>query len=262
MGMFDSIKCELPLVDLPQSIVDRWVIKKGDTANSTDVVFQTQDTPSQGLSLYKIDATGQLFEEHIEGYWEDPEFTEDAVIDDPDKKESPLGFLAALGKYHEISRGWEEVNFTGSINFYDSYDLPDKPKLGWGAANSDEYYRYSSGWIEYKVQLKDGKVQGDVILIAHTEPNKHTDEEVAARLERYTKQREQDIIGFKENRKKYPSEQDKLIDTIYKIAKASALDAESFRDATKYERDLVAEDILGHIDTYREKFDIWYTEDN
>ena len=262
MGMFDSIKCELPLLNLPQGILNRWVLKKGETAKSSDVIFQTKDTPDQGLSLYKIDTTGQLLEEKVEGYYDEPKLTEKTIVNDPDRKEPQPSLFESLGKYNVTSRSWEKVNFTGTINFYDSYEHPDKPKRVWESIknkNNDEFYRYTSGWIEYTVQLIDGKVQGDIILGEHTEPIKHTDEEVAAQAEKYAKQREKDIVAFKENRKKYPSEQDKLIDEIYKIAKASALDAESFRDVTKYERDLVAEHILGCIDSYREKFDIWYT---
>ena len=259
--MFDSIKCELPLLNLPQDILDRWVIKKGEAAKSSDVIFQTKDTPDQGLSLYKIDSTGQLLEEKVEGYYDEPKLTENNA----DSKEPQPSFFESLGKYNVTSRSWEKVNFTGVINFYDSYDHPDKPKRVWESIkgkDNDEFYRYTSGWIEYSVQLVDGKVQGDIILGEHTEPIKHTDEEVAAQSEKYAKQREKDVIVFRENRKKYPSQQDRLIDTIYKIAKASALDAESFRDATKYERDLVAEDILGHINAYRKKFDIWYTHED
>jgi len=254
--MFDSIKIELPLPSLPQGVLDRWVLQADKTTSTSDIIFQTKDTPYQGMSLYNIDLTGQLYVEEIEGFWEEPELTEKDVISDPDELESYPSFLTALGKYHETSRSWEKVDFTGSINFYESYEHPDKPKYGDECYDhEDNRFRYMSGWIEYQVQLVEGKVQGDVILISHELPIRHTDEELAVRKESWAIQRAKDVEVYKENRRKYPSVHDKLIDSIYKACveanKLQILDVE-----------YLGKDIIKQIDEYREKFDIWYTDEN
>jgi len=240
--MFDSIKIELPLPSLPQGVLDRWILK-GEPITSSEVVFQTKDTPNQGMSLYNIDASGQLFIQNVEGYWEEPEPVEEDVINDPDKLVPYPSFLTALGNYKETSRSWEEVDFTGSINLYESYEHADKPKYGDELYNhEDDRFRYMSGWVEYQVQLVKGKVQSEVILVSHELPIRYNDEELAAKKESWAIQRAKDVEVYKENRRKYPSAEQKLIDSIYKISK----DAE----------------VLQQIDEYREKFDIWYTDEN
>jgi hypothetical protein len=248
--MFDSIKCELPLPSLPQGVLDRWILKVDKSPSSSEVVFQTKDTPNQGMSMYNIDSTGQLFVEKIEGYWEEPELVEKDVINDPDSLEPYNGFLTALGKYHEISREWEKVNYTGSINFYESYNHPDKPRYGDDLYDhEDDRFRYMSGWIEYQVQLINGKVLDEVILISHELPIRLTDEELAVKKESWSIQRAKDVEEFKKTRKKYPSVQDKLIDSIYKVVNTTT-------------KDEVSEHIVELIKDYREKFDIWYTDED
>ena len=240
MSMFDSIKCELPLPSLPQGVLNQWVLKKdNETPSSGDVIFQTKDTPNQGMSLYKIDSTGQLLEERVEGYREEPELIKK---DDGDKLAPYPSFLTALGKYVETSRSWEEVNFTGPIDFYESYNHPETPKYNAATPLSDEYLRFKTGWVEYKVMVLNGKVQGDVILVNLLEPIKLTDDELAVQIAERVKRREESAITFKTNRKKYPSTEQKLIDSIYKISK----DAE----------------VLQQIDEYREQHDIWYTNED
>lgn len=236
MSMFDNIKCELPLPSLPQGILDRWIVD-GEEINSSKVVFQTKDTPNQYMSLYKIDSEGQLYVEKVEGYWEE---------DDKDDTEEK-SFLHSLGrKYHETSREWVKVSFNGSINFYESYNHPDKPKYGDSLEEDadEDWMRYVCGWVEYQAQFINGKVQGDIILIKHDLPVRYTDEELAAKKEKWSAERAKLVETFKENRKKYPSPEQKLIDSIYEYASTSSPNAN--------------EEIVKKINEYREKYDSYY----
>ena len=186
--MFDNIKCEYPLPYIPQGIIDAW----GD-----DITFQTKDTPNQCLNLYKIGSDGKLYEQKVEGYWKDLELLNENTAAD-DTKEKPFGWFSPLSKYHETSREWVEIAFNGSINFYESYSHPDKPAH---ALLSDDSRRYVYGWIEYQAQFVDGKIQGNIILIKDELPIRYTDEEFAAKKEKWNAQRAESIQRFKENRK-------------------------------------------------------------
>lgn len=236
MGMFDHFKIELPLPELPQAILNRY--KLGGNLSS-DVIFQTKDTPNQAMSLYNVDSTGQLLFEKIEGYWEYPE---------PEELESSLSLWNKLGNYIETSRSWEKVDFTGSINFHESYHHQDYSNEL--SLRKDNYLRYQYGWIDYQVQLVNGKVQGDVILISHTLPVKHTEEEVDTLVKERFIERVEREEKFKELRKSHPSDSQKLIDTIYNLVNTT-----SIKDAT-------SEKIVEIIKEYRKKFDTWYTDEN
>ena len=236
MGMFDHFKIELPLPELPQAILNRYKLKDN---LSSEVIFQTKDTPNQAMSLYNVDSTGQLLVEKIEGYWEYPKTEE---------LETSLSLWNKLGNYIETSRCWEKVDFTGSITFYESYHHQDYSTELYDKENS--YLRYEYGMIDYQVQLVNGKVRGDVILINHTLPVKHTDEEVNALAEKRFIERVKREERFKEQRKSLPSDSQKLIDTIYNLVSIT-----STKDAT-------SEKIVELIKEYRKKFDTWYTDEN
>ena len=252
MSMFDNLKCELLLPDLPQEVFDRWKDKIEDKNTSSDIVFQTKDTPNQSMSLYNIDSTGQIYLQKVEGYWEEPKIN----TEDSDNVESFSSFLNTIGKYHETSRTWEAIEFNGSINFYESYDHPDKPTYGDELYdNEDDRFRYVVGWIEYQVQLVNGKVHGDVILISHELPIQYTDDELAARKERWQSERKDMESKFKKNRKEYPSPEQKLIDQIYN----ATTEAVKFE---LHEREWHAIAILRLIKDYRDKIDKWYTDEN
>jgi len=254
MGLFDSITCELPLPSLPQGVLDRWKNKPENTSPSSQVIFQTKDTPNQGMSLYNIDSTGQLLIQQIEGYWEEPELVEKGIINDPDKLESYSSCMTALGTYKETSRNWEEVDFTGSINFYESYEHPDKPRYGSELYDDEDVrFGYVSGWVEYQAQFVKGKVQYDIILVSNELPIQRTAEEVVLQKESWVIQRAEIEKGWRTNRKKYPTPEQKLIDRIYNATV----------EAAKHElHEALVEDILSQIKAYREKIDIWYTDEN
>lgn len=246
--MFDNLKCELLLPGLPQEVLDRWKNKVEDVNTSSDIVFQTKDTPNQSMSLYNIDSTGQIYLQNVEGYWEEPKIN----TEDSDNVESFSSFLNTLGKYHETSRTWEAIEFNGSINFYESYDHPDKPKYGDELYDDeDDRFRYVMGWIEYQVQLVNGKVHGDVILISHELPIQYTDEELVAIKEKWQSERKDMEIKFKKNRKEYPTYEQKLIDSIYEAVintnKQEALEVDN-----------LSEYIITQIKDYRDKIDKWY----
>lgn len=232
MSMFDYIKSELPLPGLPQGILDRWVVKS-EEINSSEVIFQTKDTPNQYMSLYKIDSEGQLYVEKVEGYWEEDN-------DDTEEK----SFLHSLGgKYHETSHEWVKVSFNGSIDFYEAYNHPDAPRYG-DSLEEDadkDWMRYVYGWVEYQAQFIDGKIQGDIILIKHDLPVRYTDEELAAKKEKWSAERAKLVVSFKENRKKYPSPEQKLIDSIYEYVSEPSSN--------------VNEEIMNKINEYRKKYD-------
>ena len=46
MGMFDYLKCEYKLVDLPQRVIDAW-------DGAENIAFQTKDTPNW-MDLSKV----------------------------------------------------------------------------------------------------------------------------------------------------------------------------------------------------------------
>jgi len=234
--MFDHFKIELPLPELPQAILNRY--KLGDNLSS-DVIFQTKDTPNQAMSLYNVDSTGQLLFEKIEGYWEYPKTEE---------LETSLSLWNKLGNYIETSRSWEKVDFTGSINFHESYHHQDYSNELYH--RKDNYLRYQYGWIDYQVQLVNGKVTGGVILISHTLPVKHTEEEVDTLVKERFIERVEREERYKEQRKSHPSDSQKLIDTIYNLVNTT-----SIKDAT-------SEKIVEIIKEYRKKFDTWYTDEN
>ena len=239
--MFDNIKCELPLPGLPQGILDRWVVD-GEEINTSEVIFQTKDTPNQYMSLYKIDSEGQLYEEKVEGYWE--EDAKDAKDDTEEK--SFLHSLSLRGKYHETSCEWVKVSFNGSVNFYEAYNHPEKPKYG-DLLKEDadkDWMRYVYGWVEYQAQFINGKIQGDIILIKHDLPIRYTDEELAAKKEKWSAERAELAERFKENRKNYPSPEQKLIDSIYEYVSEPSSN--------------VNEDIMNKIKEYREKYDTYH----
>ena len=234
MGMFDNIKCELPLPGLPQGILDCWIVD-GEEINTSEVIFQTKDTPNQYMSLYKIDSEGQLYEEKVEGYWEESK-------DDTEEK----SFLHSLGaKYHETSREWVKVSFNGSIDFYEAYNHPEKPKYGDSLEEDadEDWMRYIYGWVEYQAQFIDGKIQGDIVLIKHDLPIRYTDEELAAKKENWAAERAKLVESFKENRKNYPSPEQKLIDSIYEYVSEPSSN--------------VNEEIMNKIKEYREKYDTY-----
>ena len=191
--MFDYLKCEYPLQALPQDLLDKW---------KDDIVFQTKDTPDQYMSLYKIDADGKLWHEECEREWIEPV--------NPDGE----SFMDRIGHMKTISRTWIRVNFHGTINFYEGYDHKEY-KFEYNRGESKEWQRYEMGWIEYCALFKDGQMIS-IDQIRDDKPVKLTNEELEAKRAEWAKQREEIQNNCRQNRKKYPTAEQKLIDSIYK----------------------------------------------
>lgn len=232
MGMFDYIKCEYPLHSLPQRLVDQW---------EGDVTFQTKDTPDQYMSLYKIDADGKLWYEERETEWVD------AV--DPESE----SFSDRIGHLKTISTSWKQIDFHGAISFYESYNH-ENYKSEYNAGDGKEWQRYESGWVEYKALFKDGQMIA-IDLTKAEEPQELTDEELKAKREKWDAQRAEMKAVFAKSRKEYPSPEQKLIDQIYN----ATTEAVKFE---LHEREWHAIAILRLIKEYREKVDIWHTDEN
>lgn len=239
MGMFDHITVGATLPELPKEVISLW------GGSASDVVFQTKDTPNQALSNYKIDGAGQLWVEKTEGHWEEgTECPEDASIGTK---------LASIGRMVVDSRWWEPEDFTGNIRFYEGYSHPEYYELDDHAGNSDEWMRFVRGWIEYSALFKNGKLISDIELVKHEEPKKLSDEEFAKSREKVVAHRKEMEVSFKENRKKYPTAEQKLIDNIDRECKL----AETIMD----ESDLgyALSNIRFLIKEYRKNYDLWYT---
>jgi hypothetical protein len=239
MGMFDYITVGTTLPELPEAIISHW----GDKVS--DVVFQTKDTPNQAMSHYKIDGAGLLWVKKVDGHWvEGKEVADDASFSEK---------IAAMGHFVVDQEWYEEENFTGAINFYESYTHPDYrfPEYDY---DSDEWRRFETGWVEYCALFKNGKLIEDIQLTKHTPPKKYSDEEYAQKQIEWAEDRAKWEANFKENRKKYPTLEQKLIDNIEREAKlASAIiDEQDLSNALANIRILITE--------YREKHDRWYEQ--
>jgi len=239
MGMFDYITVETTLPELPEAIVAYWGGK------ASDVVFQTKDTPNQAMSYYKIDDAGLLWVKKVEGRWEGGK----EVADDAPFSEK----MASFGHFVVEHEWWEETNFTGAINFYEGYNHPDyqSPDSDY---DSDEWRKFVSGWIEYCALFSGGMIVEDVQLTKHTPPKKYSDEEYAEKQKEWAADRAKWEASFKENRKKYPSAEQKLIDNIEREAKLATaiVDEQDLSNALSNIKILIRE--------YREKHDRWYEQ--
>lgn len=236
--MFDYIKVGAALPELPAEVIALW----GDKAS--DVVFQTKDTPNQAMTTYKIDGAGQLWVEEKEGHWEEgKECSEDAPLSEK---------LASFGRMVIDKSWWEPEYFSGSIRFYESYSHPEYHELDDHAGNSDEWMRFVRGWIEYSALFKNGKLIGDIELVKHEEPQKLSDEELAESKAKIAAQRKEMEEKFRENRKKYPTAEQKLIDNIDRECRL----VEKVMDENDIGHALSNISIL--IEEYRKKHDRWY----
>jgi hypothetical protein len=230
MGMFDYIKCEYLLPELPQKVIDCW-------EGAENVAFQTKDTPEQGMVLYKIDATGQLWQQHKTTRWVEP-------VD-----ENSESIMSRLGHLETLSTWWEKEAFTGGIDFYESYHHDEYPKgepLG-----SEEWKRFVDGWIEYTAVFLRGQLVGDVEVSRNEASKKLTDDEYEAQLKQWAESRKEWDDRFKLRRKEHPTPEQKLIDGIYNYVKP-------FSITISGQRDPLIEEIIGRIDLYRETHDRYY----
>jgi hypothetical protein len=132
MGMFDYISCEMPL---PRGGANTVPIFRYDH------LFQTKDL-ANALTEYKIGKDKILYEKRVE--YEERELTEEEKKD----KDSG-GFWSPMWSMEEKSHEWVKENFTGYITFYDIVHDVDSTH---------------DAWIDYRVHVKNGEVQGDVEL--------------------------------------------------------------------------------------------------
>lgn len=234
MGLFDYISCEIPLDSLPVELVDRW------GKNQSDIKFQTKTTPNQGMSLYNISKEGHLFVEKVDGYW--VEGTK------PDPGASPLELFKTMGHYEVTSKEWVEDYFTGVVEFYESFPHPDVKD----EVDFENRRHYTIGWVEYKALFVKGQLQGEIELTKLEQPRKYSDEEFQEREAGFEKARKDNEIRQKENRKKFPSKEQKLIDEIYNdtIMKYAIVEVEDYAKALS--------EIKSRIEEYRTKYDRWY----
>jgi hypothetical protein len=238
--MYDYIRVGTTLPELPDAVISHW----GDKVS--DIAFQTKDTPNQAMLTYRIDGTGQLWLKKVEGHWEEgKEVAEDAPFSEK---------MAAMGHFVVDSEWYEKECFSGNIRFYESYNHPEYHELDDHAGDSDEWMRFVRGWIEYSTLFKDGKLVGDIELVKHEEPQKLTDEELAESKAKVAANRAKWEDIFKENRKKYPTAEQKLIDNIDRETKLAyaIFDEEDLSNALSNIRFLIKE--------YREKYDKWYEQ--
>ena len=235
--MYDYIRVGTTLPELPDAVISRW----GDKVS--DIAFQTKDTPNQAMSTYRIDGNGQLWIKKVEGHWEKgKEVAEDAPFSEK---------MAAMGHFVVDTEWYEKESYTGAINFYESYNHPEykSPDEDY---DSDDWRRFETGWIEYCALFKNGKLIEDIQLTNHTAPKKYSDEEFAEKQVEWAEDRAKWEETFKENRKKYPTVEQKLIDNIDRECKLAEMimDEDDLSHAVSNIRFLIKE--------YREKVDTWY----
>jgi len=234
MGMFDYIKCEYLLPELPQKVIDTW-------EGAENVAFQTKDTPEQGMVFYKIDAEGQLWQQHKTTQWVEPS--------DPNGE----SIMDRIGHTETLTTWWEKEAFTGGIEFYESYHHDDYPKgepLG-----SNKWQRFVSGWIEYTAVFLRGKLVGDVEVSRNDPARCMDDEEFNAKTQEWEQSRKEWDARFKKNRREHPTSEQRLIDGIYNYVKPFAISVAG-------QRDPLIEEIIGRIDMYRETHDRYYEKIN
>lgn len=236
MGMFDNITIGTTLPELP----DNAYIKK---ENLSKTYFQTKDTPNQAMSYYKIDGAGLLWVLKTEGRWEEGKpVSEDASIGEK---------FASLGRFVTEKEWWEQENFTGAINFYDSLNHPEFYECE-SASKSSDWMRFEYGWIEFQALFDKGKLIKDIELIEYKEPRKLSDEELEERESKQKQNRQEIETSMRKCRKETPTVEQKLIDNIDRECKLveTIMDEGDFEHALSNIRFLIKE--------YRQKYDPWY----
>jgi hypothetical protein len=139
MGMFDYISCEMDLPSLSAKKEGKHTIISFPF--KTGHQFQTKDL-ANALVEYKIGKDKALYERKVE--YEERELTEEEKRD-----RDSGGFWSPMWVMEEKSHEWVKDNFTGYITFCDLLlDVGSK----------------CDAWVDYRVHVKNGEVQGDVEL--------------------------------------------------------------------------------------------------
>jgi hypothetical protein len=160
MGMFDNIRCELPL---PLNKKDQ---KTFSNVNWEDISFQTKDTDCC-LSHYIIKKNGKFYAEYTEG-----EHVR-IISEKEEKKIKKQGKFCWPFEFKEKSRKYKFEKFTGDLYFYDSvYDT-----------EGNEY------WAEFVGKFVSGVLQGklkkvEIRLSQTAQQLKKKDDELKAFFEK------------------------------------------------------------------------------
>jgi len=127
--------------------------------------FQTKDLDCC-MQVYKIDEEGQLWLEKMDG----------------ERQDDPAAWLE--WKWVNVTYEWIKQDLTTTINFYDSFSTSD-------------YEKFSSGWIEYRAVITEGKVSK--IELVEYRPTRPWTEEELAEHEEMKKKNEEIRFKYKEN---------------------------------------------------------------
>jgi len=219
--MFDFIMCEYP-IDTHKALLD--------ACKGFPVQYQTKDTPDQSMSHYKIDKDGVLWKNHIESEWT-AEVTH---------------FLGGYSK--TISEEWRKESFSGEINFCESIPHPDRHLLN--IKSKDYWFRYESGWIEFKAIFLKGYLVGSIERITNTDPVRRTDEEVERITTMQEENRQKAQLSNRKNRKEHPTPEQELIDRIYDAVVCDTAGIQTW----------TFDKVVEYIKEYREKHDKFYEE--
>jgi hypothetical protein len=229
MGMFDNITVNeaIALPELPACVLKTW-------RSQDKILFQTKSFVCPCLDVFYIDESGKLKKRYVK-------------YKDKNYNTSDLHDLLYIEEEEFL---WDDTNYTGHIEFYEVYSHPDRSEMD----VLTDPFRYISGQIEYSAIFLKGKLQGPIELVSHTLPQRRTDEELAKLTKRQEQIREKMNQRMTEQRQKYPTTEQKLIDQIYEETniKSAIIVQEDIGQALSRIRSLVK--------SYRDKHDVWYTE--
>ena len=99
MGMFDYVRCEMPLPETPGAVFNR--------------LFQTKDTPDQSMTVYTITADGRLS-------WRPYRIVEVPKAERPYPNDD--GLMGMMGCIRRVEEQPETIDdFHGDVDFYESH---------------------------------------------------------------------------------------------------------------------------------------------
>jgi hypothetical protein len=229
MGMFDYIKCEYPLPEVPQRLVDSY-------GSPEKVLFQTKDTVNQCMATYKITEDGQL--------WIEKNTTKWVEAKDP----NAISIMDRIGHSEIVASEWEKESLSGGIDFYEGYTHENYHSRT--QEDIEQWKRFERGWIEYTAVFLHGELIGDITIKENTPPVELSDAEFEVKLAEWEKARIEFENQIKETRRMHPSPEQRLIDSIYNYASA--------RRRKGAGKNYLAEEIVGKIDCYRDIHDTYY----
>ena len=223
--MFDYYEIDVSLLPTVPS-----ELKVGEDGRFT---FQTKDTAMQAMCTYIQERDKALTLEQTSGEW---------VPGEPVEENADLiSRLSSFGSYVVKERWYEEQKINNMISLYTNLRHAD----------DDGTDRYEAGWIEYNAIYHDGIVKS-IEVAEYTLPRVLTDEQVTAKREEIERSRTEMQLKLTERRMERPTNEERLIDSIAKIAAnhVSLYDEADLMHALN--------DITKLIEEYRERHDIHY----